>query len=246
MQFATYLAQKGLAWQSIKTYLAGTRHFLMLQDLAAPFQDEHLPRLQLLLQGIKRISSQTSTPHPHLPITPSILRQLFEVLNHNLSDPDATMLWAPMNLCFFGFLRSVEICCPSETSYDPSWHLCLRDVSIDSITRTNTIYVTIKASKNDPFQLGVTITVSRTADTVCPVKALLPYLAIRGTQAGPLFQFASGGFLTRAKFVATVRQLLAATKFNPELYSGHSFCIGAATTAASVGLQDNVIQTLGR
>ena len=155
------------------------------------------------------------------------------------------MLWAAMNLCFFGFLRSGGICCSSETSYDPSWHHFLQDVSIDSITRTNTIYVIIKALKTDPCRLGVTITVSCTANTVYPVKSLLSYLAIRGTQVGPLFQFTSGAFLNCTKFVATVCQLLTATKFNPDLYSGHSFCIGAATTAASVGLQD-VIQTLGR
>lgn len=29
-------------------------------------------------------------------------------------------------------------------------------------------------------------------------------------------------------------------------YSGHSFCIGAASTAAAVGVQDSTIKTLGR
>ena len=47
MHFATYLALKG--WQTIKSYLAGTRHYLMLDDLSTLFRDEQLPRLQLLL-----------------------------------------------------------------------------------------------------------------------------------------------------------------------------------------------------
>ena len=108
MQFATYLAHKGLAWQSIKMYLAGTRHYLMLQDLATPFRDEHLPRLQLLLRGIKCITSRS---------TPDILHSLYALLNLTLSDPDSIMLWAAMNLCFFGFLWFREICCLLNSYY---------------------------------------------------------------------------------------------------------------------------------
>ena len=141
MRFATYLALKGLAWQTIKLYLAGTRHYLMLHDLSTPFRDEQLPRLQLLLRGIKRISSRSSAPRPRLPITPTILRRAFRILSQHPSDPDAIMLWAAMNLCFFGFLRSGEICCPGETTFDPTWHLGPQDITVDSITNTSIMYI---------------------------------------------------------------------------------------------------------
>ena len=218
----------------------------MVQDLATPFQDEQLPRLQLLLRGIKRSCFKSNQPRQRLLITPAILHRLFDILNRNPYDPDSIMLWGAMNLCFFGFLRSGEICCPSESVYDPAWHLCLQDVAVDNIRYPSTIYIAIKASKTDPFRLGVTIAMGRTANRVCPVKALLPYLAIRGTCKGPLFQFASDSFLSRPRFVAEVRKLLAAAGFKAELYAGHSFRIGAATTAAKAGIQDNLIQTLGR
>ena len=43
MRFAKYLELKEHAWQTIKLYLAGTRHYLMLHDLSTPFKDEQLP-----------------------------------------------------------------------------------------------------------------------------------------------------------------------------------------------------------
>eukprot|EP00731_Ephydatia_muelleri_P006557 Em0003g805a len=43
-----------------------------------------------------------------------------------------------------------------------------------------------------------------------------------------------------------VRQAMQVSGIDDKLYSGHSFRIGAATTAASCGLQDSLIKTLGR
>ena len=62
-----------------------------------------------------------------------------------------------MNACFFGFLRSDEACAPSPNSYDPTWHLCLGDLAIDSHTCPTKAFLNIKASKTDPFRQGVTI-----------------------------------------------------------------------------------------
>ena len=42
-----------------------------------------------------------------------------------------------------------------------------------------------------------------------------------------------------------VRSALEASGINPSNYAGHSFRIGAATMAASCGLQDSLIKTLG-
>ncbi len=43
-----------------------------------------------------------------------------------------------------------------------------------------------------------------------------------------------------------MRKALEATGSDPILYNGHSFRIGAATTAAAKGIEDAIIQTLGR
>ena len=104
------------------------------------------------------------------------------------------------------------------------------------------IRVCIKASKTDPFRKGVQIFLGH----LCPVAALLAYVAIRGKQPGPLFCFASGAYLTRDRFVQEVRKALSAVGLDQSKYAGHSFHIGPATTAAAVGIEDSTIKTLGR
>ena len=52
--------------------------------------------------------------------------------------------------------------------------------------------------------------------------------------------------LSRTHFVAAVRQVLQAAGVDTSSYTGHSFRIRAATTAAGVGLSDSLIKTLGR
>ena len=67
-----------------------------------------------------------------------------------------------------------------------------------------------------------------------------------GDKEGPLFQFYDGRSLTRERFVQAVRKALTKAGFDHQVYAGHSFRIGAATTAAHCGIPDSVIQTLGR
>ena len=72
------------------------------------------------------------------------------------------------------------------------------------------------------------------------------YLSLRGTSNGPLFQYSTGSPLTKLSLTSETRQLLSLSGFNPSDYAGHSYRIGAATTAASVGLPPWLIKTMGR
>ena len=58
--------------------------------------------------------------------------------------------------------------------------------------------------------------------------------------------FSDASYLTRDQFVREVRRLLTEAGIESSLYSGHSFPIGAATTAAQVGMEAALIQTFGR
>ena len=90
------------------------------------------------------------------------------------------------------------------------------------------------------------ISLGKSGNELCPVLAVLAYLARRGLSHGPLFIFSDGSPLSRQRVVSYLRESLSIHGFNCELYSGHSFRIGAATTAAATGLEDSVIRILGR
>ena len=79
----------------------------------------------------------------------------------------------------------------------------------------------------------------RTDNDLCPVSALLTYLLKRGNTPGALFQWENRIPLSKTKFVEAIRRALTAANLPAKDYAGHSFRIGAATTAASAGLEDS-------
>ena len=116
---------------------------------------------------------------------------------------------------------------------------------MDNVAHPNFLEVRIKASKTDPFRQGVSVFLGTTGGDVCPVAAILSYMVLRGQETGPFFKFANGNLLTRDRFVSAVQSALEKTGYRSSLYAGHSFRIGAATTAAQCGLSDALIKTLG-
>ena len=84
-----------------------------------------------------------------------------------------------------GFLRTGEVVAPPGASFDPSVHLTVGDVSVDSWSAPSYVAVNIKASKTDPFRQGVTIYLGRTHNRIYPLAATLNYLVARGTSKGP-------------------------------------------------------------
>ena len=90
------------------------------------------------------------------------------------------------------------------------------------------------------------IILGRTGSVLCPVAALLGYIARRGDRPGPFFLDSAAKPLIKAKFVAEVLTILVALGVPQDQYAGHSFRIGAATSAALAGVEDSTIQLLGQ
>jgi len=182
-----------------------------------------------------------------LPITPEVLRKIRAQWSTQIgANPDISMLWAAATMCFFGFFRSGEITIPSIAAYDATVHLSWDDVAIDNPTSPKLLRVKLKRSKTDQLGRGAEVFIGRTDGLLCPVSAILSYMAARGSEPGPFFKYQTGCPLTKPKFTQEIRQVLQECGLPHMNFAGHSFRIGAATTAAGCGIEDSLIRKLGR
>ena len=152
------------------------------------------------MRGICNKKCKITPQKTRLPITMEIMERIKAVLSKTPKDYQCIMLWAVCCTAFFGLLRVSKFTVPSLRQYDPDIHLSLADITLDNRQAPEIVRLHIKQSKTDPFRNGADIYLGRTHHNVCPVEAILPYLAIRGKQPGPLFVLADNTMLTRANF----------------------------------------------
>lgn len=244
--FATYLAQQQLSLSTIQTYFAAIRHLHLASNHLTVYSTQLTPRVQQVLQGIKRYQAHVFTPAQRLPITTDIMQQIKQVLQQHPHSYNNIMMWAACCLAFFGLLRCTEFTVHSQSSYDPAVHLSYSDVAVDDRDNPSVVVISIKQSKTDPLRKGNSITLGATQNTLCPVKALMPYLAKRGSHPGPLFICQNNRFLTQSVFRSHLMELLEELGLDKSCYNTHSFRIGAATSAEAAGLTESQIKTMGR
>ena len=239
-QFAAVLSES-VSWGTICSYLSALRFYQICAGLPDPSLAS-LPRLAYLMKGIHR-SLPDHTRDKRLPITPDLLRKLHMVWSQDTRTFDRVMLWAACCLGFFGFMRAGEFTCPSSQA---AAGLTVSDVGIDSHNNPQVLIVHLRHSKTDQFGAGVHLYLGKTGDILCPVAGVLGYLAIRPPDPGPLFIHQDGRPLSRKYLVSQMREALSQAGVNTARFSGHSFRIGAASTAARAEFSDSFIQTLGR
>ena len=246
-QFAAFLANKGIAAQSIRTYLSALRNAQISMGYPDPRDRSSLAILKRVQAGIRRAqaSSASNDKRIRLPITTSMLRSVRAKLEAT-QEAEKELVWAVATLAFFGFFRLGELLLDRDAAYTPTAHLSWGDIAADSRDDPSMLRVHLKRSKCDQFGMGVDVFVGRTRCELCPVAAVLSYLAVRGSSQGPIFIDSRQQPLTKAKFVARIRNILAEAGYPSHQFAGHSFRIGAATAAAQAGIEDSTIQALGR
>ncbi|CAC5355630.1 unnamed protein product [Mytilus coruscus] len=144
-----------------------------------------------------------------------------------------------------GFLRYGKL--TVNTDFDASCNLCIEDITFEE----DYAILHLKSSKTDPFRSGVNIYLFKNNTSLCPVKSLIRYLAVRRSRfsiacnSSPLFVMGNGEALTRTFFINHVRSILEIIGLNPSNYNGQGFRIGAVTSVASK-IEDHLIKILGR
>ncbi|XP_068681672.1 uncharacterized protein [Montipora foliosa] len=237
MRFCTMLSER-MNYSLIKTYLSAVRALHLDNGLPDPLLN--CVQLQNLIRGVKQVKS-SSGPTRFL-ITFEIMRTIHESLD--LSDQDNIMIWAACCLGYFGFLRLSEFMV--DSAFNPGIHLSVSDIHPDSDVNPTHMKVNVKCLRTDPFRKQCHIYMGRIDSPMCPYVAMDNYLKARGLASGPMFLYRDGSPLSRQKLSCTLQSILRSAGSPPCKYSGFSFRSGAATTAASRGVSDDLIKTLCR
>ena len=244
--FAANLGDDGLADGTIKSYLAAVRNTQLSLGLPDPRDRSTMPILKRVQAGIARARLGRGQPtRIRLPITAQILRKIKQQLAW-APHPERQVLWAVSCSAFFGFFRLGELLLQSQSSFNPRLHLAWGDMAVDDKQAPTMVRFHLKQSKTDQVGKGVDVILGRTGLELCPVSAVLAYVALRGDQPGPFFLTSAKAPLTKSVFVREVRSTLRAIGLPDDTYAGHSFRIGAATSASLAGMEDSTIQLLGR
>lgn len=193
------------------------------------------------LEGYRKQKSRADT---RLPITPEILKKLVQSVGPlGFAYFVQVLLKAMYLLAFHAFLRVGEI----------------TGASLNTISRQSIQFVVNAQSKIHAAEINMehfkhykgksckVLYIESNQDAeMCPVQALTRYCELRGAHGGPLFCFSDGKPVTRQYFTQQLQLSLLWAGYDTSLYKTHSFRIGAASTAANMGISDDKIQIMGR
>ena len=147
-----------------------------------------MPHLLQVLKGVKVQAEKLAEL-----LVPGFLLLLLFLWNSEKSgfkEPHLTtqMIWAAATITF-SFCHSGETTVPGEAVYDPEVHLSYSDLTVDNPLALQAISIKIKPSKTGKCRSGYKGVLGRTDNCLCPVSALLSYLALCGNLTGSLFHW---------------------------------------------------------
>ena len=239
--FALYLART-VKHSTIKLYLSAVRNLHISCGHSDPVQGKLL--LQKVLRGILRCQGKSRILRQ--PVTPVVLAAIQPILRTWLGERDFTMIWAAFTLAFFAFLRCSEFTYNGISQFRPHFDLSADCVSCHSSQAClQQMSILLKASKTDTYCQGHTLVVACSPSPICAVIAMRNYF-LASRPRGPLFYFHPGRLLARSTVGNLLRDAARHASLPYKSLKGHSFRIGAASTAAAAGLPDWLIKVLGR
>ena len=257
-RFVSTLADEGLAYGTIKGYLAGVRSAQLERGLEW-VETSRRYKVKAALQGIRRVVGDR--PRPKLAIKIKMLRRFATEVARRRETPSQRTkwgaVWAAVLTGFWGMLRKDNI-----TPDKPGARNTLgmrKGLHRDDLTFTaargdqpETAWLRIRYSKTVQFgERPHYVPLVATGDELCPVRALKAHLAEANPgPTDPLFLVPArrkGLFraLTHRELVEGIKTLARAAGVDPRQYSGHSLRRGGATYAFSLGAPKHLVQLQG-
>ena len=120
------------------------------------------------------------------------------------ANQDRLVIWAIACSAFFGFFRLGEILPSSMAEFNPATSLSWGDVAVDNHDYPRMVQFHLKRSKCDQFGAGSDMVVGVTGSPLCPVSAILTYIAARSSTPGPFFLDSRGKAALKPWFVAQI------------------------------------------
>lgn len=139
----------------------------------------------------------------------------------------------------YGFLRIGE-CTSHSKHFDPS-----QDISFKYLHFHPEHYsIQLKHSKGKGAR---SIIIARMSGQFCPFKSMASYSRSRskmGPYSPPLFLIPDGAPMSTSWFTKHFKSILRLCDLSPSFYTGHSFRISTAISAASTGISTSTLQQL--
>lgn len=238
LQFLLELKEAGRAASSLPGYMSAIAFVSKAAGCTEFTQDF---RVRKMLEGMARMTPPL--PDHRKPITPDMLKGLHQAFATLCSSSEETNLFrAALLTGFFGAYR------PSELLASGKQDRSGRALQKHDLTWSDgEVALTLRQSKTDQRGFSHTTRLRESQDCpLCPVRALKEYLGASCNEQGYLFQHADGSPLTLFQFRALFRRGLRMIGADPKDFGLHSLRIGAASTAASLGMPAEAIQRIGR
>ncbi len=232
--FISHMHSNKYAASTIATYVSAVGYIHKLYNLQDPANSF------LVRKAIVGARKESHLGDVRLPVTLPILHKLVGALQFCAGSAYREIMFTSMFLlAVAAFLRVGEI---TRSNQNDTNILQFQDVTCAGAAGdVRLTFRAYKHSKGKPHSLVIARAASH-----CPVEALERYIEQRGMQAGFLYIWPVGNPVTRDEFCKVLHNALAFCGLDPKVYKSHSFRIGAACWAASMGYSDTQIREMGR
>ena len=210
------------------------------QSLDLSFPDNSF-QLDVTMQGLKRRLARV--PFQVLPITPKVLRDIYQHLNIRKNEDLA--LWCSFLVAFYALLRKKNVV-PEKGTWDPKKVICRRHISVN--VADNRAFLYIGFSKTNQFgNRDLVIPIPGNNDPVLdPVRHLNELFSRVSVHSdAPAFSYSDKGHVSYTSFTQRLKNLLVKAGYDADEYSGHSFRRGGATFLHACGGTALQVQACG-